>query len=141
MTTHSVAGPLRVQPGGLSLSRTLGDRSAKVADHASVIAKSELTMTELDARSLFLVLASDGLWDVMSSNEAVQFVFQRVRELTTPPRDVAKLLVEEAIRRGYANCVCLRSDLYNNLCWRGVFFSEGKERGLEEWGEGGGIRV
>ncbi len=83
------------------MSRTIGDRSAKVVAHASVIAKSELTMTELDARSLFLVLASDGLWDVMSSNDAVQFVFQRVREQNTPPREVAKLLVDEALRRGY----------------------------------------
>ena len=55
-----------------------------------------MTVTALTAEDSFLVLASDGLWDKLSSQNAVDLVHDTVKE----PALCAKRLATEALTRG-----------------------------------------
>jgi serine/threonine protein phosphatase PrpC len=53
------------------MSRSLGDSVAKTC---GIIYDPEFNVHTISAADRFLILASDGLWDVMGNDEAVQFV-------------------------------------------------------------------
>lgn len=63
------AGIYRVN-GNLSLSRAIGDRSERPA----VTSKPDMTAFDIEDGDDFIILGTDGLWDVMSSQDAVAFV-------------------------------------------------------------------
>jgi serine/threonine protein phosphatase PrpC len=69
------AGIHRVN-GNLALSRAIGDRSERPA----VTSKPDMTTFDVEDDDEFIILASDGLWDVMSSQEAISFVRDTLRE-------------------------------------------------------------
>ncbi|KAK7293523.1 hypothetical protein RJT34_16391 [Clitoria ternatea] len=56
--------------GVLATSRSIGDQYLR----PYVIAKPEVTVTKRSSKDEFLILASDGLWDVISSEFACQIV-------------------------------------------------------------------
>ncbi|CAN6337906.1 unnamed protein product [Urochloa humidicola] len=86
---HRVWGPGRDSPG-LAMSRAFGDYSVK--DYG-VISAPEVTQRRITSRDQFVILATDGVWDVLSNEEAVQIV------AGTPEREkAAKRLVECAVR-------------------------------------------
>lgn len=71
-------GPLRVWNGrfakpvpGLTMTRSLGDFTAK---EVGVIAVPDVIKKQIDSTVKFMILASDGLWEVMSSREAAGVV-------------------------------------------------------------------
>lgn len=68
------AGPARVMEpsgmGGLAVSRSLGDLRLK----PWVSSRPEIVERKLDDSDKFLVLGSDGIWDHISSKEAVDIV-------------------------------------------------------------------
>ena len=53
----------------------------------------------MGADDQFILLASDGLWDVMSSSGAVEYVLSLLEDGHRQDK-VATLMVEEALRRG-----------------------------------------
>lgn len=65
-SVHNDNGIWRVQ-GMLSTSRALGDKGLR----PYVISDPEITITELNDEHEFLILACDGIWDVMKNEEAV----------------------------------------------------------------------
>lgn len=73
----------------LSLSRAIGDRFAKPAVSGEVEIKR---FPIYDDKDEFILLASDGLWDVMSSQDVVSYVHKR---LHAPPKDGADITCEE----------------------------------------------
>ncbi|KAM0845256.1 hypothetical protein ACQ4PT_056500 [Festuca glaucescens] len=86
---HRVWLPDRDAPG-LAMSRAFGDYCVK--DYG-VISAPEVTRRRVTARDQFVILATDGIWDVLSNEEAVRVV------ATTPDREkAAKRLVECAVR-------------------------------------------
>lgn len=86
--------PLRVFPGGLSVSRTIGDIGLKTGN--LIIAEPEIWQGELTEEDNFLILACDGVWDVMSSQQAVDLV----KKHTGDAEEAAKVLAKDAYRRG-----------------------------------------
>ena len=64
-------GPLRVWPGGLAVSRTVGDRDGK---RGGVISEPEVSRVVVpDEQPGFrITLASDGLWDAVTVKQAAQ---------------------------------------------------------------------
>ncbi|KAK1283492.1 putative protein phosphatase 2C 75 [Acorus calamus] len=78
--------------GILAMSRALGDKYLKPV----VIAEPEITITQRTAEDEFLILASDGLWDVLSNDTACDVARRCLYEgrLPTPggvpPNAVAK---------------------------------------------------
>lgn len=73
--------------------RSFGDADLKTC---GVISEPDITTTVLEESDPFLILATDGLWDVISSQQAVDLVRDTVKE----PTMCAQRLVTEAISRG-----------------------------------------
>ncbi|CAN6451034.1 unnamed protein product [Victoria cruziana] len=95
------AGTWRVG-GVLAVSRAFGDRQLK----QYVVADPEIKEEVIDSSLEFLILASDGLWDVVSNEEAVSMV-----KSVDDPEGAAKRLMQEAYQRGSADnitCVVVR---------------------------------
>ncbi|WRX18029.1 PPM-type phosphatase-like domain - like 10 [Theobroma cacao] len=93
--------------GVLATSRSIGDQCLK----PFVICKPEVTVRELTNRDEFLILASDGLWDVISNEVACRVVRRclngRIRRKSLEnivnenrAAEAAAVLVELAIARG-----------------------------------------
>jgi serine/threonine protein phosphatase PrpC len=85
--------------GNLALSRAIGDRSERPA----VCAEPEISVTTITPEDEFLVLATDGLWDVMSSSDVVAFIhalLEAAADDETEKEFIASSVVEEALRRG-----------------------------------------
>lgn len=81
--------------GILATSRALGDYPLK--DKKLVIADPDvLTFDLVDHKPWFIILASDGLWDTFSNEEAVAFIKERLNE----PDYGAKSLTLQAYYRG-----------------------------------------
>jgi serine/threonine protein phosphatase PrpC len=103
----------------LSLSRAIGDKYAKP------VVSSEVDINHYpvnDQSDEFVILASDGLWDVMSSEDAVAYVHDTMgRGLSNVHiakdevwnyklvlrRNMAKYVAREALRRGSSDNVCV----------------------------------
>ncbi|KAH7511702.1 hypothetical protein FEM48_Zijuj12G0010700 [Ziziphus jujuba var. spinosa] len=82
----------RVGAAALQVTRSIGDDDLKPA----VTAEPEITETILSAEDEFLVMASDGLWDVISNAEVVNIIRDTVKE----PVMCSKRLATEAAERG-----------------------------------------
>ncbi|XP_062120216.1 probable protein phosphatase 2C 76 [Humulus lupulus] len=92
------AGTWRVG-GVLAMSRAFGNRMLK----QFVVAEPEIKDIEMDEEIELLVLASDGLWDVVANEDAVSLA--RTEE---EPEAAARKLTEVAFNRGSAdNITCI----------------------------------
>ncbi|KAK9724765.1 hypothetical protein RND81_05G096600 [Saponaria officinalis] len=92
------AGTWRVG-GVLAMSRAFGNRMLK----QFVVAEPEIQEQEVDKELELLVLASDGLWDVVPNEDAVSIA--RAEE---EPEAAARKLTETAFNRGSAdNITCI----------------------------------
>eukprot|EP00899_Mesostigma_viride_P021476 jgi/Mesvir1/2932/Mv13998-RA.1 len=101
------AGPddLRVSPAGwgkngagLSMSRSIGDTEMHLV---GVIPKPSCTSLKISqTHSQFIILASDGIWEVFTSQEAVDWVYTYSTTPASPGlRTCSQAFVEEARRR------------------------------------------
>lgn len=79
---------------GLAVARSIGDI---VAHEVGVSCDPEVFEKELDADDHFIVIGSDGVWDVLSSCETVGFIFSIME--TTDKKFAAQKLVEECRNR------------------------------------------
>ncbi|KAJ6897815.1 protein phosphatase 2C 34 [Populus alba x Populus x berolinensis] len=75
---------------GLSLSRAFGDHCVK---DFGLVSEPDVTRRNISSRDQFVILATDGVWDVISNQEAVQVV-----SLTPDREESASRLVECAGR-------------------------------------------
>jgi len=95
----SGAGPLRVWLSddwlpGLAMTRSFGDL---MVESIGVISEPEITCMKLSSSDRFCILASDGVWEFMSSREVVNWI-GRLRDKYSAQL-VAEMLVEEAVKR------------------------------------------
>lgn len=81
-------GPLRCWPGGLCLSRSIGDTD--VGEY--IVPIPHVKQVKLSSSGGRLIIASDGIWDALSSDLAAQSCRGLPAELA------AKLVVKEALR-------------------------------------------
>ena len=83
--------------GQLAVSRSFGDVEHKGSDGpTTVVATPEVFVEPVSEADEFMVIATDGLWDVMASQEVVNFVRSRLSEHRDLAR-VAKELTQEAL--------------------------------------------
>ena len=82
--------------GVLATSRAIGDFPLK--DRNFLIADPDIQVVDLDAevRPEFVILATDGLWDAFSNEEAVMYIRERLDE----PHFGAKSITLQAYYRG-----------------------------------------
>nr|CEL64417.1 TPA: GTP-binding protein, related [Neospora caninum Liverpool] len=82
---------------GLATSRALGDRRMKIPKKL-VSCQPSLHVYAINFETdLFMVLASDGIWDVLSDEEVVAIVSEH---LDKPPQEAARVVIDEAVKRG-----------------------------------------
>lgn len=96
-------GPARVwlmhqEVPGLAMTRSFGDL---VAASVGVTAKPEVWDRVMDESDSFMILASDGVWEFIESQTAVDMV-GALREQGKEPEEVCKALVEESTKRWQA---------------------------------------
>lgn len=95
----------------LAVSRAFGDfeyksNGALPVTEQAVVATPEIRMHARNKdRDMFLVLACDGVWDVMSNDEVGDFVVKHVRDMTGGDSEdilpkAGDMLVNECLRRG-----------------------------------------
>lgn len=79
-------GPYRVNPGGLSVSRTIGDLPAKDSTKGGnpncIIGVPEVHEIDLTGDHDFIVMACDGIYDVLSNEEVVKGVWESLQKHT-----------------------------------------------------------
>eukprot|EP00268_Persea_americana_P016346 TRINITY_DN17749_c0_g1_i1.p1 TRINITY_DN17749_c0_g1~~TRINITY_DN17749_c0_g1_i1.p1 ORF type:complete len:372 (+),score=61.08 TRINITY_DN17749_c0_g1_i1:143-1258(+) len=105
--------------GQLNVTRALGDWHLEGMKSISecggpLSAEPELKLTTLTKEHEFLIIGSDGIWDVFTSQNAVDFVRRRLQE-HNDVKMCCKELVDEAIkRRAYDNLtivmICFHSE-------------------------------
>ena len=95
-------GPYRVyskndEGPGLAVSRSLGD----IFGHTVRISHlPEVSYKMLEEQDYFIVIGSDGIWDVMSSAEVVGYVFEKIeKEITWARQRIVEELVHECRNR------------------------------------------
>eukprot|EP00752_Nemacystus_decipiens_P010104 g9005.t1 len=64
---------------GLAMARSIGDNAVK---SIGVVAEPEVTTHTIEGKDKFIVLASDGVWEFISSQEAVDIVGRSLEEGT-----------------------------------------------------------
>ncbi|KAG0063606.1 Protein phosphatase 2C 2 [Linnemannia elongata] len=125
--------------GLLATSRALGDFGFKSTDTADpgeqiVIAVPDVVEHELADEDEFLVLACDGIWDCLSSQQLISFARQKIAEKT--PLDK---LCENTLDHCLADAGALTVAGCDNMTMVVVAFLNG--RTVEEWYEHVGSRV
>jgi len=86
--TKSEMGPMRLYPGGLMMSRTIGDSGAPQA-----IATPEVRIAYLPSCGGRITIASDGLWDIATGKQASKITH------TKAPQPGAQSLVVNAQKK------------------------------------------
>ncbi|XP_051144633.1 probable protein phosphatase 2C 9 [Andrographis paniculata] len=88
--------------GQLAVSRAFGDKNLKM----QLRSDPDIRFTEVNSQTELLILASDGLWKVMSNQEAVD-ISKKIKD----PQKAAKQLVMEALKKGSKDdisCIVVR---------------------------------
>lgn len=109
------SNPKRVYPGGITLTRAIGALPLKIARPQLVIADPEAAPTiMLDDNDKFIILASDGLFEGLDPQQAVNVVTGILSDKSTPVKKpqlerAAKSLVSAAQANGSTDntTVCL----------------------------------
>ncbi|GFZ21646.1 protein phosphatase 2C family protein [Actinidia rufa] len=85
--------------GDLAVTRALGDWYMKfpLGSSSPLISEPEIHQTLLTEDDEFLIVACDGIWDVMSNEDAVRLVRRALRRHNDPHRCAGEL-VNEALR-------------------------------------------
>jgi len=91
----SMSKSARREYQGLAMTRSLGDLYFKQPNLLS-IAEPEISILPLSEKDLFLVLATDGVFDVMSNQEVVDLAMRYWED----PEEAAKNVVRSAYKRG-----------------------------------------
>jgi serine/threonine protein phosphatase PrpC len=124
METHGQAAhlvqhrdTLRLYPGGLAVSRTIGDVGFTAAavptpdvyriplwgageTEGEAREVSETTSQSQEGRKVRFVLATDGIWDILSNTEVGELVAQDGRDgVARSPHEAARAVMNECLRR------------------------------------------
>eukprot|EP00746_Dinoflagellata_sp_MGD_P127802 gnl/MRDRNA2_/MRDRNA2_62295_c0_seq1.p1 gnl/MRDRNA2_/MRDRNA2_62295_c0~~gnl/MRDRNA2_/MRDRNA2_62295_c0_seq1.p1 ORF type:complete len:463 (+),score=67.74 gnl/MRDRNA2_/MRDRNA2_62295_c0_seq1:43-1431(+) len=77
---------------GLAMARSIGDHAVK---KVGVIASPEVKVYDLTSDDLFMILASDGVWEFISSQEAVEIVWNVLQD-GGDASEATAILIEKA---------------------------------------------
>ncbi|PWA85926.1 putative protein phosphatase 2C 13 [Artemisia annua] len=112
--------------GELAVTRALGDRFMKSPtgnkSKSPLIAEPEMTQMMLTNDDEFMIIGCDGIWDVMSNEEAVGLVRRQLIQHNDPQR-CATELINQALRLQTSDnltaiVVCFTSHIEPPKPWR-----------------------
>jgi len=90
---------------GLAMARSLGDRAVK---DIGVIPEPEVRQRDIQPEDQFMILATDGVWEFVDSQEAVNIVAKHLRNGATA---ACQKLIETAAERWRYNEGDYRDDI------------------------------
>ncbi|HSC24821.1 MAG TPA: PP2C family protein-serine/threonine phosphatase [Candidatus Babeliales bacterium] len=108
---------------GLAISRSIGDKPCKINAKGQIIAIPEYAAIQLTPENHFLIIASDGLWDVMSNEQVIDIIKKELKNnISIAPsinimEDVAIKIQNIAIKKGSSDniTVCLIKFSWNEI--------------------------
>jgi len=105
--------------GNLALSRALGDfvfkkNDGKRAEEQIVTAYPDVDVKDLTSDHEFILLACDGIWDVLSNEEVLEFVRSRIAQ-HIPPEIVNNFFLFNKINKGQGHCNCFRRQFVKRI--------------------------
>lgn len=109
--------------GSLAVSRALGDYEYK-SDvglgqcEQLVSPEPEIFCQDRKENDNFLVIACDGIWDVMSNADVCSFIYARMK-VTDNLEEVANQVIDTCLHKvGTVGTFCLRFLSFWSICWR-----------------------
>ena len=120
-----LVGPYRVSPGGLSVSRTIGDIEAKLEKFGGnpnvVISKPDIFVYDLNKDDIdFFILGCDGIFDQLSSDEVINCAWMvynnkeknslinQCKDIHAQGGIIIDLIMKSALaRKSFDNVTCL----------------------------------
>lgn len=91
-----VDGQWRVGEPGLVVTRSIGDADLKSQGVTAEAEVMTIDLSQCEGEDNILILATDGVWDVMTGQQAVDLIHDTVKQ----PAMCARRLVTEALARG-----------------------------------------
>lgn len=87
MSCTNQHSPLELLSGGLNLSRAIGDHAYKKtanlpAEEQAITALPDIRTLTLEDQDEFMIIACDGIWNFMSSQDVVDYVHARLDKKT-----------------------------------------------------------
>ncbi|XP_063770972.1 protein phosphatase 1G [Pseudophryne corroboree] len=88
--------------GGLNLSRAIGDHFYKrnrnlPAEEQMISALPDIKVLTLNEEHDFMVIACDGIWNVMSSQEVVDFIQERIKQEPASLSSIVEELLDQCL--------------------------------------------
>lgn len=104
--------------GNLAVSRALGDfvykdRADLQPHEQKMSAAADLTVVQRDSEDQVLIVACDGIWDVMTNEQAVSFVLRCARSGNSPA-EIAEKLIDLCLKRGSTDNMSAIIILFDN---------------------------
>ena len=96
----------------IAVSRALGDASFKQGPNSCLIPNPDLMERHLSGKETFILMACDGLWDVLQMNDVMTFISSLMSK-TKDPYELSHRLIEEAYRRGTTDNVTVLLILFD----------------------------
>ncbi len=98
--------------GNLAVTRTMADFEVK-DDTNGLICMPHVSRTELEDSDRYVIIASDGVWDVVNDKDVFQYVaeYEDMGNKKTVKMHLAKYLVKKALELGSRDnisCICLK---------------------------------
>ena len=110
----SLMGPLRVLPGKLSVSRTIGDIEAKNPKFGGnpnvIISIPEIKYFDNNNKNDFILMGCDGIFEKLKNREVIEKIWKEINNNNYPDiHNLSGYCVESLIRE------CLKKDSSDNL--------------------------
>ena len=97
-----LVGPYRINPGGLSITRSIGDFSSKILSYGgmpnTIIPKPEIISYKITSDTDFIFLASDGIFNVMKNIEIIHLISE-IKDNKNDYLKSADLIIKNALKR------------------------------------------
>lgn len=119
----NIIGPLRVSPGKLSVSRTIGDIEAKLPKYggnaAVIISTPEIKYFDISDSFDYILIGCDGVYEKMKNKELTDTMWKLIRENEYKDvHDLCGYTVEQVVN------VCLRKECSDNLTMIMICFKD-----------------
>jgi serine/threonine protein phosphatase PrpC len=106
---HGAAGKWRVGDAAIAVTRGIGDFDLR---EAGLTPEPEITRVDITPDDEFILVACDGLWDVMDVEDVIALVQSTVKE----PSMVVKRIVAEALTRGSSDNITVIIAFLQPVC-------------------------
>ena len=112
-------GPYRINPGGLSITRSIGDFSSKILSYGgmpnTVISTPEIMSYKINYNCDFIIMGSDGIFNVLKNIEIVNIISE-IKNNKKEYLKSADLIIKNALKRNSTdNLSCIVIFLKNNF--------------------------